>query len=104
MAKAKDKADKAAEKGKPQGDGAGSEAAAQGKLKRAIWHKGKMYDPKKKGDAEAFAKVIAKDKDAAKNLDRLAQKGVVTGFGTSKAMTKEEAELEEEQGDEEPAE
>lgn len=103
MAKAKDKAEKA-DKSKSVGEGAGSDSASAGKLKRAVWYKGKMYSPKVKGDAEAFAAVVAKDKDAAKHVDRLAKKGVVTGFGASKTLSKEEAELEEEQGGEEPAE
>lgn len=63
---------------KTEGTGMG----VSGKLKKAVWHSGRMYDPKKKGDAEAFAKVIANEKNGAAMAERLASKGVITGFGT----------------------
>jgi hypothetical protein len=60
----------------------GEKAIASGKLHRAVWHKGAMYDPKRKGDTEKFAAVIKAEKEGGKHAQRLADKGIVSGFGT----------------------
>lgn len=60
----------------------GEKAVGSGKLHRAVWHKGRMYDPKRRGDVEAFASAVKSEKEGAKSAQRLADKGVITGFGT----------------------
>jgi hypothetical protein len=91
---AKKSAKKAA--AKPAAEAAPS-MAETGKLKQAVWHSGRMYDPKKPGDADAFAKAIASEKNADKMKDRLAKKGVISGFGTRREKPEDAADDSQEQ-------
>jgi len=89
------------------------------RLVGSVWHNGKNFDPKKASDQAAFKKLVEEekklgDKDkktgaprAQLDLQRLADEGVISGFGT-KASTKRgrkakdaEVELDAEEGDSE---
>lgn len=70
-------------------DSDGTVPGANGKLTRAVWHKGRMYDPKNKRDTADFAKLMEKDKAAQANAERLRKKGVLKG-GKSAAADEDE--------------
>jgi len=86
-----------------------SRASSGDKLVRAVWHNGKLYNPKNAGDQAAFRKLVESEKKAGdKNKDgspraqldlqALADAGHVSGFGTKastkKAKAAKEAEVE----------
>lgn len=80
---------------------------AGSRLIGAVYHGGRMYSPKKKGDAEAFARLIGEEKGQISRaaLQRLANAGVIAGFGTTaKADVEPEVEtvLDENPEDEQP--
>lgn len=70
-----------------------SSRAAGNTLNGSVFHGGRMYSSKRKGDADALQKALENEKDPAKQkanslaMQRLAEKGRVRGFGT-KAGTK----------------
>lgn len=68
-------------------------AASGDRLHSAVWHNGRMYDPDKPGDQAAFKKLVQEDKAkgekdkqgnpvAKLDLQRLADEGAVSGYGT----------------------
>lgn len=96
-----------------------SETRATGdRLLGSVWHDGKNYDPKKPADQAAFRDLVKKDKAlgdkdkagkprAMLDLQRLADEGVVSGFGVkgktkaskrAKARAEEEADADGEEG------
>ena len=70
-----------------RGAAASAPAASSGdKLLGAIFHNGKTYSGKRPSDVAAFKKAIAGEKGlSAEQLQRLADKGVIAGFGTKAA-------------------
>jgi len=75
---------------------ASADRAASGKstLLGSVFHGGRMYSSKRKGDADALQKALDKETDPARKkanaeaMQNLANKGKVTGFGTSAAKAK----------------
>jgi hypothetical protein len=51
-------------------------------FKGAIHVRGKLYDGSKKADVEALSKLVASQKVKPESLQRLADKGRLSGFGT----------------------
>lgn len=98
-----------ARRAKPAAEDQGA-ASGPNALTGALYHGGRMYDHRKKKDQEDFAKLIDKEGLAAPGvekadrskahkeaLQRLADRGVVKGYGT-KAAKKSKDEDEEDTG------